>query len=155
MLIKRKKEKIILKNDLVTYNAAKAEEENFHLAPKCRPEIVLSHCARKTWKCVHPPANSFVLSSSILNHSPRPILPLILLCNFLHMDLSDIARKLELSDSENLIRKAGELRRLSDLHLNSSVIGVVGFNLLLIRSMRDRFWSILHLVWVLVVVCGY
>ncbi|XP_022156643.1 origin of replication complex subunit 6 [Momordica charantia] len=40
------------------------------------------------------------------------------------MDLSDIARKLELSDSENLIRKAGELRRLSDLHLNSSVIGV-------------------------------
>ncbi|KAK9119292.1 hypothetical protein Scep_017385 [Stephania cephalantha] len=40
------------------------------------------------------------------------------------MDLSDIARKLGLSDSKLVIRKAEELRRLSDLQFDSSVIGV-------------------------------
>ncbi|CAK9326043.1 unnamed protein product [Citrullus colocynthis] len=40
------------------------------------------------------------------------------------MDLYNIAMKLDLADSETLIRKAGEFRRLSDLHFNSSVIGV-------------------------------
>ncbi|KAA0032322.1 origin of replication complex subunit 6 [Cucumis melo var. makuwa] len=40
------------------------------------------------------------------------------------MDFHNIARKLDLADSESLIRKAGELRRLSDLHFNSSLIGI-------------------------------
>ncbi|KAK9116749.1 hypothetical protein Sjap_015696 [Stephania japonica] len=40
------------------------------------------------------------------------------------MDLSDIARKLGLSDSKLVIRKAEELRRLSDVQFDSSVIGV-------------------------------
>ncbi|KAJ4960865.1 hypothetical protein NE237_020775 [Protea cynaroides] len=40
------------------------------------------------------------------------------------MDLSDIARKVGLSDAKVLIRKAGELRRLSDVQFDSSVFGV-------------------------------
>ncbi|KAK6931223.1 Origin recognition complex, subunit 6, partial [Dillenia turbinata] len=40
------------------------------------------------------------------------------------MDLSDIARKLNLSDSNKLVRKAAELRRLSDVRFDSSIIGV-------------------------------
>ncbi|XP_031736464.1 origin of replication complex subunit 6 isoform X2 [Cucumis sativus] len=40
------------------------------------------------------------------------------------MDFRNLARKLDLADSESLIRKAGEFRRLSDLHFNSSLIGV-------------------------------
>ncbi|XP_042500385.1 origin of replication complex subunit 6 [Macadamia integrifolia] len=40
------------------------------------------------------------------------------------MDLSDIARKLGLSDAKLLIRKAEELRRLSDVQFDSSIIGV-------------------------------
>ncbi|KAM7251068.1 hypothetical protein ACFE04_022951 [Oxalis oulophora] len=40
------------------------------------------------------------------------------------MDLSDLAKKLGLSDSKHLIRKAAELRRLCDVHFDSSVIGV-------------------------------
>uniref|UniRef100_A0A5B7BSF3 Origin of replication complex subunit 6 n=1 Tax=Davidia involucrata TaxID=16924 RepID=A0A5B7BSF3_DAVIN len=40
------------------------------------------------------------------------------------MDLSDIAKKLGLSDSKQLIRKAAELRRLCDVQFNSSIIGV-------------------------------
>ncbi|KAL5098861.1 hypothetical protein RYX36_003188, partial [Vicia faba] len=40
------------------------------------------------------------------------------------MDISEIAKKLGLSDSELLIRKAAELRRLYDIHFNSSIIGV-------------------------------
>lgn len=40
------------------------------------------------------------------------------------MDLSSIAKKLGLSDSKLVIRKAAELRRLSDLQFDSSVIGV-------------------------------
>lgn len=40
------------------------------------------------------------------------------------MDLSDISRRLGLSESKPLIRKAAELRRLSDIQFDSSVIGV-------------------------------
>ncbi|KAL5981131.1 Origin of replication complex subunit 6 [Asimina triloba] len=40
------------------------------------------------------------------------------------MDLSEIAGKLGLSDPKHVIRKAEELRRLSDVHFNSSIIGV-------------------------------
>ncbi|XP_043723799.1 origin of replication complex subunit 6 isoform X1 [Telopea speciosissima] len=40
------------------------------------------------------------------------------------MDLSDIARKIGLSDAKVLIRKAEELRRLSDVQFDSSIIGV-------------------------------
>ncbi|KAH7656324.1 Origin recognition complex subunit 6 metazoa/plant protein [Dioscorea alata] len=40
------------------------------------------------------------------------------------MDISSIAAKLGLSDSKLLIRKASELRRLSDLQFDSSVMGV-------------------------------
>ncbi|KAA8529435.1 hypothetical protein F0562_033766 [Nyssa sinensis] len=40
------------------------------------------------------------------------------------MDLSDIAKKLGLSESKHLIRKAAELRRLCDVQFNSSIIGV-------------------------------
>lgn len=41
------------------------------------------------------------------------------------MDISEIAKKLKLSDSKLLIRKAAELRRLCDVHFDSSIIGVV------------------------------
>lgn len=41
------------------------------------------------------------------------------------MDISEIAKKLGFSDSKLLIRKAAELRRLCDVHFDSSVIGVV------------------------------
>ncbi|KAK0573349.1 hypothetical protein LWI29_006842 [Acer saccharum] len=40
------------------------------------------------------------------------------------MDLSDIAKKLELSESKQLVRKAAEFRRLCDVQFDSSVIGV-------------------------------
>ncbi|XP_068638320.1 origin of replication complex subunit 6-like [Aristolochia californica] len=40
------------------------------------------------------------------------------------MDLTDMARKLGLSDSKHVIRKAEELRRLCDVHFDSSIIGV-------------------------------
>ncbi|GLU17087.1 hypothetical protein SLE2022_334830 [Rubroshorea leprosula] len=40
------------------------------------------------------------------------------------MDLSDIAKKLGLSEHKRLIRKAAELRRLCDVQFDSSVIGV-------------------------------
>ncbi|KAL9421248.1 hypothetical protein AB3S75_038752 [Citrus x aurantiifolia] len=40
------------------------------------------------------------------------------------MDLSDIAKKLGLSDSKQLIRKAAEIRRLCDVQFDSSIIGV-------------------------------
>ncbi|KAL6350456.1 hypothetical protein AAG906_019103 [Vitis piasezkii] len=40
------------------------------------------------------------------------------------MDISDIAKKLGLSDSKHIIRKAAELRRLCDIQFDSSVIGV-------------------------------
>ncbi|KAL0358079.1 UNVERIFIED_CONTAM: Origin of replication complex subunit [Sesamum calycinum] len=42
------------------------------------------------------------------------------------MDMSEIAKKLGLSESKQLIRKAAELRRLADIQFDSSVIGVVG-----------------------------
>lgn len=41
------------------------------------------------------------------------------------MDLSDIARKLDLSEQKLLVRKAAELRRLCDVQFDSSIIGVV------------------------------
>ncbi|KAJ4711336.1 Origin recognition complex, subunit 6 [Melia azedarach] len=40
------------------------------------------------------------------------------------MDLSDIAKKLGLLNSKQLIRKAAELRRLCDVQFDSSIIGV-------------------------------
>ncbi|XP_020276079.1 origin of replication complex subunit 6-like isoform X1 [Asparagus officinalis] len=40
------------------------------------------------------------------------------------MDISSIASKLGLSSNKPLIRKAEELRRLSDVHFDSSIIGV-------------------------------
>ncbi|GMY26012.1 origin of replication complex subunit 6 [Fagus crenata] len=40
------------------------------------------------------------------------------------MDLSDIAKKLGLSESKYLTRKAAELRRLCDVQFDSSIIGV-------------------------------
>ncbi|GER49511.1 origin recognition complex subunit 6 [Striga asiatica] len=40
------------------------------------------------------------------------------------MDMSEIAKKLGLSESKHLIRKAAELRRLADIQFDSSVIGV-------------------------------
>ncbi|XP_010257239.1 PREDICTED: origin of replication complex subunit 6 [Nelumbo nucifera] len=40
------------------------------------------------------------------------------------MDLSDIARKLGLAEAKSVIRKAEELRRLSDIQFDSSIIGV-------------------------------
>lgn len=40
------------------------------------------------------------------------------------MDLSGIAKKLDLSEHKHLIRKAAEFRRLCDLQFDSSVIGV-------------------------------
>ncbi|CAK7350191.1 unnamed protein product [Dovyalis caffra] len=40
------------------------------------------------------------------------------------MDLAEIAKKLNLSETKHLIRKAAELRRLCDVHFDSSVIGV-------------------------------
>ncbi|GMI87376.1 ARABIDOPSIS THALIANA ORIGIN RECOGNITION COMPLEX PROTEIN 6, origin recognition complex protein 6 [Hibiscus trionum] len=40
------------------------------------------------------------------------------------MDLSDIARKLDLSQHKMLVRKAAELRRLCDVQFDSSIIGI-------------------------------
>uniref|UniRef100_A0A0R0L238 Origin recognition complex subunit 6 n=1 Tax=Glycine max TaxID=3847 RepID=A0A0R0L238_SOYBN len=40
------------------------------------------------------------------------------------MDVSELAKKLGLSDSKLLVRKAAELRRLCDVQFDSSVIGV-------------------------------
>ncbi|KAL2349256.1 hypothetical protein Fmac_003256 [Flemingia macrophylla] len=40
------------------------------------------------------------------------------------MDLSELAKKLALSDSKLVVRKAAELRRLCDVQFDSSVIGV-------------------------------
>ncbi|CAN6675941.1 unnamed protein product [Malus baccata var. baccata] len=41
------------------------------------------------------------------------------------MDLSDIARKLDLYDSKHVIQRAAELRRLCNIQFDSSIIGVV------------------------------
>ena len=41
------------------------------------------------------------------------------------MDISDIARKLDLSNNKLVVRKAAEIRRLCDAQFDSSVIGVV------------------------------
>ncbi|KAK3025382.1 hypothetical protein RJ639_044922, partial [Escallonia herrerae] len=41
------------------------------------------------------------------------------------MDMSDIARKLGLPESKQLVRSAAELRRLSDIQFDSSIIGVI------------------------------
>ncbi|KAL3840594.1 hypothetical protein ACJIZ3_025185 [Penstemon smallii] len=40
------------------------------------------------------------------------------------MDMTDIAKKMGLSESKHLIRKAAELRRQADIQFDSSVIGV-------------------------------
>ncbi|CAN1357281.1 Origin of replication complex subunit 6 [Linum perenne] len=40
------------------------------------------------------------------------------------MDISEIAKRLGLSDSKQLVRKAAEIRRLCDVQFDSSVIGV-------------------------------
>ncbi|KAL8035576.1 hypothetical protein ABFX02_12G106100 [Erythranthe guttata] len=40
------------------------------------------------------------------------------------MDMSEIAKRLGLSDSKYLVRKAAELRRLADIQFDSSIIGV-------------------------------
>ncbi|KAM1065500.1 hypothetical protein ACFX2B_020802 [Malus domestica] len=40
------------------------------------------------------------------------------------MDLSDIARKLDLYDSKHVIRRAAKRRRLCDIQFDSSIIGV-------------------------------
>ncbi|KAK6159959.1 hypothetical protein DH2020_003340 [Rehmannia glutinosa] len=40
------------------------------------------------------------------------------------MDMSEIAKKLGLSESKHVIRKAAELRRLADIQFDSSIIGV-------------------------------
>lgn len=40
------------------------------------------------------------------------------------MDISELAKKLSLSDSKHVVRKAAELRRLCDVQFDSSVIGV-------------------------------
>lgn len=44
------------------------------------------------------------------------------------MDTSEIARKLGLSESKLVLRKAAELRRQADIQFNSSIIGVVRFS---------------------------
>lgn len=41
------------------------------------------------------------------------------------MDISNIARKLDLSDNNLVVRKAAEIRRLCDAQFDSSIIGVV------------------------------
>lgn len=43
------------------------------------------------------------------------------------MDMSEIAKKLGLSESKQLVRKASEIRRLADIQFDSSAIGVVSF----------------------------
>jgi hypothetical protein len=52
------------------------------------------------------------------------------------MDLSDIAKKLGLSEPKHLIRKAGELRRLCDVQFDSSIIGVVSLTSIFIQTMK-------------------
>lgn len=49
----------------------------------------------------------------------------------LEMDLSDIAKKLGLKESKQVVRKAAELRRVSDLQFDSSNAGIVSSQLLL------------------------
>ncbi|KAL0651932.1 hypothetical protein Bca4012_094623 [Brassica carinata] len=44
------------------------------------------------------------------------------------MDISNIARKLDLSDNNFVVRKAAEIRRLCDAQFDSSIIGVVIFD---------------------------
>lgn len=41
------------------------------------------------------------------------------------MDITDIAKKLDLADNKPVIRKAAEFRRLSDVKFDSSAIGIV------------------------------
>lgn len=47
------------------------------------------------------------------------------------MNIGEIAKKLGLSESKYLVRKAAELRRLADVQFNSSIIGVVSFSVAL------------------------
>lgn len=47
------------------------------------------------------------------------------------MNIGEIAKKLGLSESKHLVRKAAELRRLADVQFNSSIIGVVSFSVAL------------------------
>ena len=61
-----------------------------------------------------PPSLSLSLSLCPFDNSEIP-----------NMDIKDIARKLELSESEHVIRKAAELRRLCDIQFDCSVIGIV------------------------------
>ncbi|XP_061355449.1 origin of replication complex subunit 6 [Gastrolobium bilobum] len=57
------------------------------------------------------------------------------------MDISDLAKKLALSDSKLLIRKASELRRLCDVQFDSSIIGIgeVAKALICLEIVANRF----------------
>ena len=88
-------------------------------------------------------------SSSIISHVFPPF-PAIIICFSVafgiqtptKMDVSELAKKLGLSDSKLLVRKAAELRRLCDVQFDSSVIGVVSpFPFLFIPFYSIRFDS--------------
>ncbi|CAN6549152.1 unnamed protein product [Malus baccata var. baccata] len=74
------------------------------------------------------------------------------------MDLSDIARKLDLYDSKHVIQRAAELRRLCNIQFDSSIIGVVckavvcleiAFHLSTLYRLRKAYTKEYHLEYVL------
>ena len=60
------------------------------------------------------------------------------------MDLSEIAKKLDLFMSKHLIRNADELRRLCDVQFDSSIIGVVSFLFLYISA--NGFFEAIYVI---------
>ena len=58
------------------------------------------------------------------------------------MDLSDVAKRLGLSESKHVIRKAAELRRLCDIQFDCSVIGVVSVSNLIVHFDSSMFLTL-------------
>ncbi|KAL4574208.1 hypothetical protein LXL04_021034 [Taraxacum kok-saghyz] len=78
---------------------------------------------RNTPDLVFPPWLASISSSAIHNNNRRKQTRSFL-SFFLEMDLSEIARKLGLKESKQVVRKAAELRRVSDLQFDSSSAGI-------------------------------
>lgn len=69
--------------------------------------------------------NNYLHNIYILSVSVSVSISVYLYSLLLEMDLPDIAKKLGLSESKQVVRKAAELRRMSDLQFDSSSAGIV------------------------------
>lgn len=115
----------------------------FHLPRNSPSRKALARVADPCWKNIqssrqNPPSHVLFQSKHQQSCPQIKSLPLQPRTNEQEleaMDLSDIARKLGFSDSKPLLlRKAQELRRLCDVHFDSSILGIVSISHSIRRS---------------------